>query len=92
MANGASLQYQYEYNRFHAQIRGRYQVNDYAVRDLVTGDNREDQISTVGLGLGYRFGPYISLWGGYLYENRDSTLYRFGYDYNVFTLGLVIGY
>ncbi len=61
-------------------------------RDLVTGEDREDPISTVGLGLGYRFGPYISLWGGYLYENRDSTIYRYSYDYSVYTLGLVIGY
>ncbi len=92
VATGASLQYQYQYNRFSAQIRGRYQVNDYAVRDLLTGEDRKDPISTIGLGLGYRFGPYISLWGGYLYENRDSTLERYGYNYNVFTLGLIIGY
>jgi hypothetical protein len=92
VATGGSLQYQYQKNRFQAQIRGRYQVNDYAVPDLLTGDDREDPISTIGLGLGYRFGPYISLWGGYLYENRDSTIYRYSYNYNVFTLGLVIGY
>jgi hypothetical protein len=92
VATGASLQYQYQYNRFSAQIRGRYQVNDYAVPDLLTGDDRKDPISTIGFGLGYRFGPYISLWGGYLYENRDSTIYRYGYDYNVITLGLIIGY
>jgi len=92
VATGGSLRYEYNYNRFHAQIRGRYQVNDYAVPDLVTGLDREDPIKTVGLGLGYRFGPYISLWGGYLHENRNSTIYRYQYDYNVFTLGLVIGY
>jgi len=92
VATGASLQYQYQRNRFSAQIRGRYQVNDYAVPDLLTGEDRSDPISTIGLGLGYRFGPYISLWGGYLYENRDSTLERYGYDYNVFTLGLIVGY
>ena len=92
VATGGSLQYQYEYNRFRAQIRGRYQVNDYALPDVVTGEDREDPIKTVGFGLGYRFGPYISLWGGYLYENRDSTIYRYSYNYNVVTLGLVIGY
>ena len=54
--------------------------------------DREDPIKTVGLGLGYRFGPYVSLWGGYLYENRDSTIYRYSYDYNVYTLSLVVGY
>lgn len=92
VATGASLQYQYEYNRFRAQIRGRYQVNDYAVPDLLTGEDRKDPIKTVGLGLGYRFGPYISLWGGYLLEHRDSTIYRYSYDYSVYTLGLVVGY
>jgi hypothetical protein len=92
VATGAALQYQYEKNRFRAQARGRYQVNDYAVPDLVTGLDREDPIKTVGLGLGYRFGPYVSLWGGYLYENRDSTIYRYSYDYSVYTLSLVVGY
>ncbi len=92
VATGASLQYQYEYNRFRAQIRGRYQVNDYALPDIATGEDRKDPIKTAGLGLGYRFGPYISLWGGYLVEHRDSTIYRYSYDYNVYTLGLVIGY
>lgn len=92
VATGASLQYMYVYNRFSAQVRGRYQVNDYEVPDIWTGEDRQDPIKTVGLGLGYRFGPYISLWGGYLYENRDSTIYRYSYDYNVYTLSLVIGY
>lgn len=92
VATGGSLQYQYERNRFRAQVRGRYQVNDYAVPDLLTGLDREDPIKTVGLGLGYRFGSYISLWGGYLYENRDSSIYRYSYDYSVYTLSLVVGY
>lgn len=92
VATGASLQYQYDYNRFQAQLRGRYQVNNYEAPDLATGIDREDPISTAAIGLGYRFGPYISLWGGYLYENRDSNIERYSYDYNVFTLGLVVGY
>jgi hypothetical protein len=92
VATGASLQYQYDYNRFQAQLRGRYQVNDYEVPDLTTGLDRRDPIKTAAIGLGYRFGPYVSLWGGYLYENRDSNIYRYSYDYNVFTLGLVVGY
>jgi hypothetical protein len=92
VATGAALQYQYELNRFYAQIRGRYQVNGYDIPDVSTGVDRQDDIATAGLGLGYRFGPYISLWGGYLYEDRDSTIYQYSYDYSVFTLGLVIGY
>jgi hypothetical protein len=92
VATGGSLSYTFERDRFRAQVRGRYQVNDYSVPDLVTGLDREDPISTVGLGLGYRFGPYLSLWGGYLFENRDSTIYRYSYDYSVYTLSLVVGY
>ncbi len=92
VATGGSLQYQYRKNRFSAQIRGRYQLNDYAVPDLVTGLDREDPIKTVGMGLGYRFGSYISLWGGYLYENRSSSTHRYSYDYSVYTLSLVVGY
>jgi len=92
VATGASMQYQYDKNRFYAQIRGRYQVNDYDVPDLTTGEDRQDPITTWAVGLGYRFGPYLSLWGGFLHENRDSNIYEYSYDYNVFTLGLVVGY
>jgi len=92
VATGGSLQYSFERHRFSAQLRGRYQVNDYEYPDILTGQDREDPITTYAVGLGYRFGPYLSLWGGYLYENRDSTIYRYSYDYSVFTLGLVVGY
>jgi hypothetical protein len=92
VATGASLKYQYQKNRFQAQLRGRYQVNDYAVPDLLTGLDREDPITTFGLGLGYRLGAFVSLWGSYLYEDRDSTIYRYSYDYSVYTLSLVVGY
>jgi len=92
VATGGSLQYQYEKNRFRAQLRGRYQINDYQIPDLLTGLDREDPITTWALGLGYRFGSYISLWAGYLHEDRDSTIYRYSYEYNAFTLGLVVGY
>ncbi len=92
VATGGSLQYQFDRHRFYAQARARYQVNDYELPDISTGEDREDPITTYALGLGYRFGPYISLWGGYLRENRDSTIHQYSYDYNVFTLGLVVGY
>jgi hypothetical protein len=92
VATGASLQYQYDLNRFYAQARARYQVNDYELPDINTGEDRQDPITTWALGLGYRFGPYLSLWGGFLHEDRDSTIYEYSYDYNVYTLGLVVGY
>jgi hypothetical protein len=92
VASGASVQYQYEMNRFRAQGRFRYQENSYATPDLAEGIKRKDPITTFGLGLGYRFTHFLSLWGAYLYENRDSNIDRFGYDYNVITLSLVVGY
>jgi hypothetical protein len=54
-------------------------------------EDRSDDIYTFGLGLGYRFTYYLSLWGTYLYEDRD-TLYRYSYTTNIFTLGLVFGF
>ena len=92
VATGGSLLYQYDKHRFYAQARGRYQVNDYELPDLATGRYREDPITTWALGVGYRFGPYVSLWGGFLHEDRDSTIYEYSYEYNVFSLGLVVGY
>jgi hypothetical protein len=92
VATGGSLLYQYEKNRVYGQARVRYQVNDYALPDVNTGVDRQDPITTYALGLGYRFGSYVSLWGGYLHENRDSTIYQYSYNYNVYTLGLIVGY
>ncbi len=91
LAAGASLMYSLDRGNFFGQIRGRYQNNDYSRPDRITGEDRSDDIYTVGAGLGYRFTYYLSLWGTYLWEDRD-TIYRYSYTINTFTLGLVVGW
>ena len=92
VATGGSLLYNLDRGRFFGQLRGRYQVNDYDLPDLATGIVRSDDIMSAGVGVGYRVTKIFSLQGAYLYEDRDSNIYRESYTTNVFTLGLVIGY
>ena len=91
VATGASLIYSIDRGNLFGQLRGRYQNNDYTRPDLTTGEYRSDDISTFGAGLGYRFTYYLSLWGSYLWEDRDS-LYPYSYTASTFTLGLVVGF
>jgi hypothetical protein len=91
LASGASLLYSLDRGNVFGQLRGRFQNNDYSRPDRVTGEDRSDDISTFGVGLGFRFTNYLSLWGTYLYEDRES-LYRYSYKVNIFTLGLVAGF
>jgi hypothetical protein len=91
LASGAALSYSLDRGSLFGQLRGRFQNNDYSRPDRITGDDRSDDIYTFGLGLGYRFTYYLSLWGTYLYEDRQS-LYRYSYTTNIFTLGLVLGW
>ncbi len=91
-ATGAGLIYNLDRGSFFGQLRARYQSNEYELHDVVTGDERTDDISTVLLGLGYRFTDILSLYGTYLYEDRDSSIYRFGYKTNIYSIGLTIGY
>ena len=91
LASGASLAYNLDRGNLFGQLRGRFQNNDYSRPDRITGEDRSDDIYTVGVGLGYRFTYYLSLWGTYLYEDRQS-LYRYSYTINTFTLGLVVGF
>ena len=91
LASGASLMYSLDRGSLFGQLRGRYQNNDYSRPDRITGQDRSDDIYTFGVGLGYRFTYYLSLWGTYLYEDRQS-LYRYSYTINTFTLGLVVGF
>jgi hypothetical protein len=91
VASGASLMYSLNRGNLFGQVRGRFQNNDYSRPDRITGDDRSDDIYTFGLGLGYRFTYYLSLWGTYLYEDRES-LYRYSYTTNIFSLGLVVGF
>jgi len=91
LASGASLMYALNRGNVFGQVRGRFQNNDYTRPDRITGEDRSDDIYTFGIGLGYRFTYYLSLWGTYLYEDRES-LYRYSYTINTFSLGLVVGF
>jgi hypothetical protein len=90
-ATGASLIYTLNRSGWYGQARGRIQNNDYDEPDPRFGEKRSDDILTLGLGLGYRFSDLLSLYGSYLYEDRD-TLYDFAYTANIFSIGLVVGY
>jgi len=92
VATGGSLVYRLDRGDFFGQARARYQVNDYELPDLTTGLDRSDDITTGILGLGYRITDIISLYGSYLYEDRSSSIYRYGYTTNIFSLSLTIGY
>ena len=91
VATGGGLTYSLDRGRVSGQASGRFQNNQYDLPDPVTGEIRSDDILTLGLGLGYRVNTKFSLWGSYLYEDRDS-LYRYSYTANIFTLGLALGF
>ena len=91
VATGAGLLYNLDRGRFFAQASGRFQNNDYDLPDVATGEDRSDDIVTLGLGLGYRVNRRFSLWSSYLHEDRQS-LYRFSYTANIFTVGLFVGF
>jgi hypothetical protein len=91
LATGGALQYFLDRGSFYGSVNGAYQNNDYELPDPVSGEIRSDDILTLGLGLGYRFTQHLSLWGSYVYEDRDS-LYPYSYTTNIYTLGLVFGF
>ena len=91
-ATGGSLIYNLDRGDFFGQARGRYQVNDYELKDLTTGQDRSDDITTFIVGFGYRFTDVLSLYGSYLYEDRDSSIYRYSYSTNIISLSFTIGY
>jgi hypothetical protein len=91
-ATGGGLIYNLDRGDFFGQARARYQVNDYEVPDLTFGELRSDDITTFILGLGYRITDILSLYGSYLYEDRSSSIYWYGYTTNIFSLSLTIGY
>jgi hypothetical protein len=92
VATGGTLSYNIDRGRLFGQLLGRYQSNDYELPNPATGTVRSDNITMFGAGLGYRFSSLLSLRGAYLYEDRDSNIYNFGYTSNTFTLGLLVGY
>ena len=91
VATGVGLTYSLDRGTVFGQAHSRFQNNDYELPDPVTGELRSDDILSLGLGLGYRFTNHLSLFGSYLYEDRDS-LFRYSYTINIFTLGLVLGF
>ena len=90
-ATGAGLTYSLDRGTIFGQAQGRIQNNDYQLPDPITQEIRSDDILTMGLGLGVRFTDHLSIFGSYLFEDRDS-LYRYSYTINIFTLGLVVGF
>lgn len=91
VATGGALQYNIDRGSIYGSASGAFQNNDYQLPDPQTGQARSDDILTLGLGIGYRFTRYLSLWGSYVYEDRDS-LYQYSYTTNIYTLGLVLGF
>jgi hypothetical protein len=90
-ASGGSLIYNLNRGRLYGQARVRLQNNSYELQDPATPGKRSDDITTFGLGLGYRFTDLLSLRGSYLHEDRD-TLYPFNYEVKIFVLGLIFGF
>lgn len=91
VATGGALQYTLDRGSIYGSLSGGFQNNGYELPDPRTGEKRSDDILTLGLGMGYRFTHYFSLWGSYVYEDRAS-LYQYSYTTNIFTLGLVLGF
>lgn len=91
VATGAGLLYSIDRGSLYGQASGRFQVNDYELPDPVTGEDRTDDILTLGLGLGYRFNRRFSLWSTYVYEDRQS-LSPYSYTSNILTIGLFLGF
>ncbi len=87
----AVLTYRYDRERFFVLARARYQVNDYQVEDVVSGELRKDDITSYTAGLGYRITRIVSLYGSYIHLERDSTTPRNGYDANAISVGVTIG-
>jgi hypothetical protein len=91
VATGAGLTYSLDRGSVFGQAHGRFQNNDYDLPDPITDEVRSDDILSLGLGLGVRFNDHMSLFGSYLFEDRES-LYRYSYTTNIYTLGLVLGF
>lgn len=90
-ATGGGLTYRLNRGNLFGEALARYQNNDYEIPDQMTGEQRSDDITTVGFGLGWRFTGLLSLYGAYLYEDR-SSITEYSYDTNIYTVGLTIGY
>jgi len=90
-ATAADLTYSLRRDRLFGNAQVRYQTNSYDFPDPTTGLDREDKITTLGFGVGYRLHQLFSLQGSYRHEDRDS-LEPYKYDTRVFLLGLIFGF
>lgn len=61
-------------------VNARYQ------RDRYQGFDRNDDISSIGLRVGYKFRRWLTLGAEYTYIKRDSNLDNFDYNKNVYFL------
>lgn len=55
-------------------------------RDEYQGFDREDETTSLGFRVGYRFRRWLTLGAEYTYTHRDSTLPQFEYDRNFYSL------
>jgi hypothetical protein len=62
------------------EVLARYQ------RDAYQGFDRTDNTKSLGLKVGYRFRPWLTLGGEWTYTTRDSNLNQFDYDKNFYLL------
>lgn len=61
-------------------------VNLKYQRDAYQGFDRTDNTKSVGLKVGYRFRPWLTLGAEYNYFKRDSNLNTFDYDRSIYLL------
>jgi hypothetical protein len=55
-------------------------------KDAYQGFDRTDETKSLGLKVGYRFRPWLTLGGAYVYTRRDSNQGQFEYDKNLYML------
>jgi Uncharacterized protein conserved in bacteria (DUF2320). len=67
-ATEGGLTYRLERDRLFGYLRADYQNNDYEVPDTVTGRSRSDDLTTYGVGVGYRLTDLLALRGSYTHQ------------------------
>ncbi len=90
-STGGSLAYRLQRERLFGHIKAAFRTNDYELPDPVLGLDRSDDITTIEVGLGYRFNELLSLRGAYAHQDRE-TLHPYSYDADHFLIGLVLGF
>ena len=63
-----------------SQVTARYQKDEFQ------GANRTDETSSLGLKIGYRFRPWLTLGAEYTYTHRDSNQSIYQYDRNLYLI------